>query len=648
MDELDIINVADEGEIMVTSNYEDEVNIVEDVVVDDDVYVSDTIAEDLPNIIEAGQFYIYVPIASTSNRGIAQFNNTHFVVEDGIVYIKISPKAEADQNGENIIDTYQRKDNMIEKWIGEALENKYPSAKLVKDSLDNIIYKKGKNVFVFKTQEDFINWIDGKIYGDLTGKSILDLNIGDDMFMLDGSINYWCKSLNDPLTLNDFMSYAKSIWGSITGDINLQEDLLELLDNKVDKIEGYSLSQNDFNNAYKSKLETLENYDDTSIKNNLETFKNNTNRTLENVNTQLSNLEENKASKDFVNSSIETATATFKGTFTNLDTLKATQADNNDYAFYDHYVADNRTFDKYKYDGSQWKYEYSLNNSSFTDAQWKAINSGITVELKNQILTNTDSINNLLNTVAELNTNKADKTEIPTNNNQLTNGAGYITASRPAGAGIEFKSKDATHFMLYGNPQVSELYAQIKQADGTNHYVKVMDLAGKLYSNSKEVAVKEDIPTDYLPLSGGSSKPLSGSLYANEGIYVGSDSSANNTKGVVFTNPNSQTTKLGFSNGGVFGIYASGYINLSTPGMLPVPTKTTSLGTSAYQYKNIYGETLYQNGKQVANKEDIPTSYIKDASVTDDVLTIEKQDGTKLQFEGGGGTEIIIRSYDEW
>ena len=465
MDELDIINVADEGEIMVTSNYEDEVNIVEDVVVDDDVYVSDTIAEDLPNIIEAGQFYIYVPIASTSNRGIAQFNNTHFVVEDGIVYIKISPKAEADQNGENIINTYQRKDNMIEKWIGEALENKYPSAKLVKDSLDNIIYKKGKNVFVFKTQEDFINWINRKIYSDLTGKSILDLNIGDDMFMLDGSINYWCKSLNDHLTLNDFMSYAKSIWGSITGDISLQEDLLKLLDNKVDKIEGYGLSQNNFNNEYKLKLETLENYDDTSIKNNFETFKNNTNRTLENVNTQLSNLEENKASKDFVNSSIETATATFRGTYKDLDTLKATQADKNDYAFYDHYVADNRTFDKYKYDGTQWEYEYSLNNSSFTDAQWKAINSGITIELKNQILTNTDNINILLNSVktntdniALLENKKANQTSLDTTNSTVTTLSnkvavieqGYIAEATVSNDILTITKNDGTKFTFEG------------------------------------------------------------------------------------------------------------------------------------------------------------------------------------------------------
>lgn len=31
----------------------------------------------------------------------------------------------------------------------------------------------------------------------------------------------------------------------------------------------------------------------------------------------------------------------------------------------------------FRYDGSEWQYEYTLNNSSFTQEQWDAINSGI-------------------------------------------------------------------------------------------------------------------------------------------------------------------------------------------------------------------------------------------------------------------------------
>lgn len=85
------------------------------------------------------------------------------------------------------------------------------------------------------------------------------------------------------------------------------------------------------------------------------------------------------ADKEFVNSSIATATATFRGTFATLEALKATTADRNDYAFWEHKDADgNNCYDKYTYDGSAWKFEYRLNNSSFTAAQWGAINSGIT------------------------------------------------------------------------------------------------------------------------------------------------------------------------------------------------------------------------------------------------------------------------------
>ena len=85
------------------------------------------------------------------------------------------------------------------------------------------------------------------------------------------------------------------------------------------------------------------------------------------------------ADKEFVNSSIATATATFRGTFATLEALKAAEADKNDYAFWAHKdEAGNTCYDKYTYTGSEWKFEYRLNNSSFTAAQWGAVNSGIT------------------------------------------------------------------------------------------------------------------------------------------------------------------------------------------------------------------------------------------------------------------------------
>lgn len=85
------------------------------------------------------------------------------------------------------------------------------------------------------------------------------------------------------------------------------------------------------------------------------------------------------ADKDFVNSSISTATATFKGTYNSVAELEQVTADANDYAFViSTDSAGNTVYNRYKYSNGSWLFEYALNNSSFTDAQWAAINSAIT------------------------------------------------------------------------------------------------------------------------------------------------------------------------------------------------------------------------------------------------------------------------------
>lgn len=95
--------------------------------------------------------------------------------------------------------------------------------------------------------------------------------------------------------------------------------------------------------------------------------------------------EENKlADKDFVNSSIATNTAEFIGTFNSLEELQNTDKsfDNNDYGFVIETDENgNSSYNRYKYNGSEWVFEYTLNNSSFTSEQWSAIQSGITAEL---------------------------------------------------------------------------------------------------------------------------------------------------------------------------------------------------------------------------------------------------------------------------
>ena len=131
----------------------------------------------------------------------------------------------------------------------------------------------------------------------------------------------------------------------------------------------------------------LTNYITTATeRNNWNTASTNINTLWAKVPSATFNTGNELADKAFVNSSISTATATFRGTNTTATTESAflTWAnglthDLNDYVFWKT-IDDvgNTTYKRYKYDGSNWVWEYDLNNSSFTADQWSAINSGIT------------------------------------------------------------------------------------------------------------------------------------------------------------------------------------------------------------------------------------------------------------------------------
>ena len=152
---------------------------------------------------------------------------------------------------------------------------------------------------------------------------------------------------------------------------------------------------------------------------------------------------QNKAIYSFVNSSVATNTAYFVGTFKSLADLQAvTPITNNDYGFVievesavltseepsdwstnwtdyytyssgsyipvtgdvaptwvanTYYKADGVVYNRYKYNGETetWMFEYALNNSSYTAAEWATIQSGLTAADKTQIQTNTTNITNL-------------------------------------------------------------------------------------------------------------------------------------------------------------------------------------------------------------------------------------------------------------
>lgn len=153
------------------------------------------------------------------------------------------------------------------------------------------------------------------------------------------------------------------------------------------------------------------------------------------------------ADKQFVNSSIATATATFRGTFNLVSdmhlSVSATRlqiaaalpnvvatADNNDYCFVQIPTADITPteiarIERYKFDGTAWVFEYALNNSGFTAAQWSAINSGITSGLVEKL--------NALPTNAALNTLLSGKQDVIADLSEIRTGAGKgATAVQPA------------------------------------------------------------------------------------------------------------------------------------------------------------------------------------------------------------------------
>lgn len=106
--------------------------------------------------------------------------------------------------------------------------------------------------------------------------------------------------------------------------------------------------------------------------------------------------------KSFVNSSIANEAADYISNngepFTSLEELqeytKTHTVTNNDYAIVIVTDGNGTRYDRYKYNESTgvWGFEYSINNSSFTEAQWAAINSGLTSAKLATMLTEIDNL----------------------------------------------------------------------------------------------------------------------------------------------------------------------------------------------------------------------------------------------------------------
>ena len=224
-----------------------------------------------------------------------------------------------------------------------------------------------------------------------------------------------------------------------------------------------------------------------------------------------------KAVAEFVNSSIATNTATYisnnGGPFTSVEQLNAYTGavTNNDYAFVTGIDSEgNVYYDRYKAtvnDSSViWSLEYRLNNSSFTAAQWSAINSGITSVLVAKIhdhgnkdvldgITSTDVANwnskmdrqtaggatepvYLENGMAKVATGVATKDDLNTKQNTLT-----------AGENISIDGDTISSNQVFVAAYGTTMYQEIKDAydAGKICICKNIKLIGTLYAINDSV-----------------------------------------------------------------------------------------------------------------------------------------------------------------
>ena len=179
------------------------------------------------------------------------------------------------------------------------------------------------------------------------------------------------------------------------------------------------------------------------------------------------------ADKDFVNSSISTATADFKGTYNSLQELELVTANANDYAFViatD--AAGNTVYKRYKWvEGTGWTFEYDLNNSSFTAAQWAAIQSGITAGLVTKLSdlpTNVELNQRISTAIANALTSYYTKTEIDTALQTINTAIGQKASQADLTAEVN-RAQQAEQDLQTGKQAVITNLASIAMGSGVSH-----------------------------------------------------------------------------------------------------------------------------------------------------------------------------------
>lgn len=325
-----------------------------------------------------------------------------------------------------------------------------------------------------------------------------------------------------------------SDWANLT-----QMQINQLQEGKVSKREGYGLSQNDFTDYYKGtiaslmrdvanltkgKQDTISDIDairsgaaagstayqkpltgipESDLADAVQTLLENAGtaiqpaaltpiqnaiNTIEAVIPSAASAQNQLADKNYVDSKVSSSTANFVGTYESLAELQAVQnPTNNDYGFViEKDALGNEYYDRYKFNGTEWMFEYKVESTSFTADQWAAIQSGITSALVTKL--------NALPTEQQINTQLAGKQEkITTVNVNVDNSTGTPSGS----ASVNGSTLTINLSNLKGATNAPDEEDLTSEKQGDTDILKFKDKAynSALYSGLGRVYLRKNIVT---------------------------------------------------------------------------------------------------------------------------------------------------------